>query len=1280
MSHNPFSLAGSDLHAGGGSFVSSSGTSVPLARREHLQRSSSLQALLPTNAMKASATPAETLALGSPSTAGRAVPPSPASRMSPDPRAPTQAGRVTSTGSVASVSSTVDGDGGARGARRSLCFTQFLRKEPPDFLKPSANTPVRRQPSSSVAPFHTSVSVPHRVGRPGGNSGMADHHDVDSPCTESVAQPQPLARPPSSFARGAAAVYSDTLATDGCESICVASFCTVGQQAAHGAPSTRSATAAELCVTDLKDPIPSSDPNLRLRGDGLESGTRAMCNPPICGPTSGLQSEGMVDGRSDVSVSHCDTSTKQSGGGTPKLKSAVTLSNDCSFTTAEEEPSVPPSHSVTSMGAEKGAYLSATGATWMSVEGIPSRDTTVAPSLSRPAAFAPSPKTNLQQALGHMHVQDAGTVGVSCMALGADAKRGPPAQEPGQCAGLSKKTPLSSWLPSGGSQKELKAPLSATNTLPPSNPHAYQFSYGAGRLEKGKSENNECDTVFFGDENDLNSVSSEDCKQKESGCVSFTSVIHSTPSGASQPTQQARQRRFCHGSAPCFSLFTSTGNVVAVFNASSSGGAPQMFCHRTADLLSGKVQGVVPEEAGRHHLEGLKTLVTSPLISRDGKKEVPLSRLRNTVQQLTGVSPFLQSVLAYMLVDSLPDWRATGQKTLSTIFSKAAEHTPAAAALHPNYPLNSQLVRGDQVGAARRIQQLLLIGDREEAVSVALKCGMYTHAIIIAMMCPNKEQYMNVIRAVVQCELDPLSPLSHAYCMFNELPILPFAPPTTSNASCDRAGEGLAALRHVWVQHVAVLVSNFAKESAGALVRLADALLDEGMVEEAHCCLLLVHLSPMGTPRPGRSLSTTQQQQHQHIADLLRARLGMLGGRYNPKGSRAEFLSPKSTILTEVLQRIRSSLDGLTEAVTGKEANRAVSHGIPVCSVRNRLVFHHIQLLWLKELGLHEEADFVGKVVHEMVPAPSGWATQFTLNHLLVPLSRTSATATVATPSASNSEVKQDRNPLSENAGGASLAPPANQQPTSSSAAHGDLSLDAPLSATQGSAPRGAAETRGRSPFALPSHPPPPPPPKSGSAGAPPNSAVRPASLPPPPPPAKGAFAPCASSVGIKSRKLVEATGGPSGSIQTSTNPAAPNAQMPPPPAPQPSVASRGRPADVTHKPPPEGEGESKHEKPKTSRRSRSLEVVTNFLFRRSSSTDTKKDEPKKMIIDTEKPPQFDPVTGRYLFEETDEEKKLAELIKAGPSKPKTMPPPPSTRTSGNGPMRPRYVDLFNTS
>lgn len=155
-------------------------------------------------------------------------------------------------------------------------------------------------------------------------------------------------------------------------------------------------------------------------------------------------------------------------------------------------------------------------------------------------------------------------------------------------------------------------------------------------------------------------------------------------------------------------------------------------------------------------------------------------------------------------------------------------------------------------------------------------------------------------------------------------------------------------------------------------------------------------------------------------------------------------------------------------------------------------------------------------------------------------------------------------------------------------------------------------------------------------------------------------------------------------------------ATLPLPPDPQPKtiVLPNGAAHPSAQEP---GHGEKR---PAAVSRSRSLDTIRSF-FRRSKAPadgDAAKAVAKPMILDTEKPPQFDEATGRWLFEQTEEEKAQEAMVKAGP--PKRTPPvaagpgaaPPAAgplkgppkgppgRTMGGPGQRPQYVDVFNST
>ncbi|EKF33045.1 hypothetical protein MOQ_003095 [Trypanosoma cruzi marinkellei] len=793
--------------------------------------------------------------------------------------------------------------------------------------------------------------------------------------------------------------------------------------------------------------------------------------------------------------------------------------------------------------------------------------------------------------------------------------------------------------------------------------------------------------------------------------------------------QQKQQQQRWLNKHLCFALVTSTGRVITLSNVSRPGTFAVMNSRRLVDVFCGRVKDMKCFKIGEEHRKMLQILATSSSsFITNRNNDVHLTSLQEIVKEMTGIFPLFREVLLFVLRDPPPDWRTEGQKSLIKMLATAVAQMPIATGSRPNYPLNSEPPQNSAKGL-QKIQQLLCAGERETAVTVALEHHLYSHAIIIAMMCPKKEHYMNVIRAVVEQELDPFSPLAHAYCMFNELPLPPFAPlplqPSSSSSPAEGKTDEKPSIRSLWLQHAAVLVSNFTKDSADGLIKLGDTLTNDGMIEEAHCCFLLAHLSPMGTPPPGRPLQSKQQ----HIMDLLRARLGVLGGHYHPNRLRSTFVSPKSTLLTDVLQIFRSHLESRSLASSGEKDKKTLQHGIPVCPERYRAAFHYMQVLWLYEVGMCEEAlQLMNDLRRVVVPEPTN-ASSFTLNQIIfsgVVSSAASGREKPAPPTGRETPVR----PMPEE----NIPPP---MPSFLSAAKTSI----------------GSSTGYRSTSALP---PPPPPPQqqqqqqllSSQTSHLLNSSQRTGlqqQQPPAPLPAsmqdqqqqqqqqvipnspalcKKTDAPSLSGTSKIAPQVSAAAGPvlkgpppPHFSAQPVPTPAAPSAmQLPEVPAgaernfaaaerdahekldeprilssaplqqpqPQPQQQSRGRAPEV------------KRAQEKPSKRSSSLEAITSFFFRRGRSEDKKKDEAKKMIIDTEKPPKFDPATGRYLFEDKEGEEE-AERIRAGPPKPSSMAAksiaaggaPPSMLRPPTGPagapragtgaiQRARYVDMFN--
>lgn len=752
--------------------------------------------------------------------------------------------------------------------------------------------------------------------------------------------------------------------------------------------------------------------------------------------------------------------------------------------------------------------------------------------------------------------------------------------------------------------------------------------------------------------------------------------------------------------APCFAHFTSTGRVVMVSNLSHRQGTSAVLrSWRLADVLSGDLEETKSTKSGEEHVKALRVLVSSSssFVSSDDSS-VSLTRLQDIVRQMPGLSFLLQEVLIFLLRDPQPDWRSEGHNALIKILSTAVEEMKTSSEHHLHYPLNAKPPQVSAEGL-RKVQQLLCAGKREAAVETALEHHLYSHAIIIAMVCPKKETYMGVIRAVIQHELDSSSPLAHAYCMFNEIPLPPFLPPEPAALSTSlESQDGVRSLlQGSWVQQAAILLSNFTKGSAEGLIELGDTLLKEGMVDEAHCCFLLAHLSPMGTPPLGRPLQPKQQ----HVMDLLRERLGMLCGRYHPQGSRAAFVSPKSTLLTEVLQAVRCRLETYSLASSGGIDTHSSRHGIPVCPERYRAAFRYMQVLWLHEVGLSEEALQLMADLRRIVPPESTEVSPFTLNRIIsrgvipsLPASGDRKQVMLTEGQASCKPVMNQRIPSS--------LPPKQNFPPASSLTSGAATTAPPPGTPHDHQATPTSQPRPKQTNQVPPLPPLPP--------------------LPPPPPSRQQQNPVASQhlVGDPMADLphsressASVSQGLSG-MRSATNATSFSAHSTPVPslssAPQPQTASGGSSnsaaavTDVDKKPEVSSASssqpsrltrgraaETQQTQREPVRRSRSLEVFTNFFFGRKSAQETKKDEVKRMIIDTAEPPKFDPATKRYLFDETEEEKKAAEMVRAGPPKPsswpaknptaKNAPPPmPHRQVSSGSVPRPQYVDMFNNS
>ncbi|KAG5474077.1 hypothetical protein CUR178_04188 [Leishmania enriettii] len=747
-------------------------------------------------------------------------------------------------------------------------------------------------------------------------------------------------------------------------------------------------------------------------------------------------------------------------------------------------------------------------------------------------------------------------------------------------------------------------------------------------------------------------------------------------------------------------------------------------------------KGIRGTEYGRRYVRALTDAVLPCALHADkweAGDQATGTEVAKVMEALKGciLAP-LGDVVEVMLMDVLPQkaedgfvWKNNGGRRLAELLTQAAEaevrrlesttssrgptaNVAAAAggtsttrssdALVPISPLNlaTSAVAYDlkeRSSALRRVEDLLCTGQRVEAVEAALAAHLHVHALLISMMCPTKDLYLRSVQAVMQHELLVTSPLAHAYSMFNEMPLPPFvlSPPRAGEEGGEEApaseqrGASEAAqhprqmflrdqatLQRTWRRHAAVLLANFTRHSGGGLLQLAATLQQFHLVVEAHTCLLLLHLTPLGMAGPARagaeplppasSLSPEDvenllpRSDQRQVMEEIRRRIGIVGGTYHPtQGCRASFLTPVKTVLTQLVQLVSARLDARAPPLSLPESAEppVLFHGLPHGQPRDDVGYRMMQVLWLRELGLGTEA---GQALHAL------------LQRMAPPL----AFSLRAPP--------RTLNELVYLFGG---VPPPSRQPPPDAA-------DSTTAAARGeSAPESEATTQQPSPSTssgLPSHSREGLPQDTGNAAAeipstnmlPPMPATTEenhlAGLPLP-------LNPQQSSPGTQQHPLsLDRASPPSTSPGTAAAPLTRDqgaAALQPPERSAPSQIPSTHQLQAQRQPllPPQRAtpttaskaGKSRQPAP---RRSRSLDALRNFFFRRGNSkaaSEEKAEEAKPMHLDTEKPPAFDPVTGRWLFEETEEEKRLRELAKAGPPKmaPKAAAPTASTTAAG---------------
>ena len=626
---------------------------------------------------------------------------------------------------------------------------------------------------------------------------------------------------------------------------------------------------------------------------------------------------------------------------------------------------------------------------------------------------------------------------------------------------------------------------------------------------------------------------------------------------------------------------------------------------KTVLTLDSAEEGVVSTSQGRAVMAEVQSLPGSSL-SPQTKTDLVMKSLQE--MPAANASPLLRQMLQVVCQRPAFDWAKGGQAALVKIFAAEQKRLSGGGdGPSPMRPGADQKAApwGVKEGLAT-IQSLLEVGDRREAVRCALHYRLYSHALLLSLMCETKDVFEKVVQTMIDEQLDITSPLAHAYCIFNELPL----PDMPKDAL-------LPATSDMWIGHVSTLVANYTRDSGEAIAAWGDRLVEAGKFDAAHVCFLAAQLSPAGRPNP--QAASKQQQQ---LGEALRTKYILLGGHYHRQRNRSAFVSPSTIFLTEVLEH---SVQRDNEKFVRPQL-------IPFRVMMSCLMF---------ELGLmHQGVSYLDQVLRVLPPTPAAGGN----NNL----------------GGKNAGKNRDEN-HGELPAVRFLVDVADQlkkfviqamqrsQGSRQASAGGSSSGWWPFGGRSGSATKGGASTT-------------PPTAAADRQSTPPSQGVQRASGTKPLPAAAPAAAP------------------------TTPQSAEPEPSKPSPVEPQPRSSG----------------GWS-----------------IGGLFRRGgsqgTSTTAKKDdkEVKKMIIDTDRPPEYDPVTGRYKFPKTQEEEEIERLTKSGPPKmaapaaampqqqqqqqlysspgpsvpaasgamgsPGQLPPPPPMPGGGGHAASKKYVDMFNS-
>ncbi len=299
----------------------------------------------------------------------------------------------------------------------------------------------------------------------------------------------------------------------------------------------------------------------------------------------------------------------------------------------------------------------------------------------------------------------------------------------------------------------------------------------------------------------------------------------------------------------------------------------------------------------------------------------------------TSSAAFEQGVRTLIVAPDTQDAASTGN------FAMSVTPTPGRNGEEDSVVTSHEL----RTDFLKKLQGMLLRGERRQAVDFAVSAKMWAHAMTIAS-CLDKDCWKQVVSDFIEQEVGAgeasllgqgqgdLQGLKVAYNVFSgQDPVSIFDLFRTKTQLGQMGGlqpaavdaSSTSSVLPSWKESAAIVASNRSASDSAALTAIGDGLCTRGLLEAAHFCYLL---SPQTSPIGG--------------ADTNGARLTLLG-LSNPKASPAFVQDLDAILMTEVLEFAQ----GLVPAVKGQEPFPGIPH------LQAYKLVHAQQLADLGEVG-----------------------------------------------------------------------------------------------------------------------------------------------------------------------------------------------------------------------------------------------------------------------------------------------------------------------------------------